>query len=155
MRAIFDKTINTAYHGIYSITKIFLLFQVVITSYVVFGRFVLDKTPGWGEELSLLCMVWFSLLSASVAIKDDHHIRLSLVDMILPKKALRVLHGFTNFLIFCFGIFMIVGGIKLMILTKNYIMPGSGISSLWLYMSLPIAGFCIIFMLLGKVGEKS
>lgn len=150
-----DKTMDTAYHSIFTISKIFLLIQVIITSYVVFGRFILDKTPGWGEELSLLCMVWFSLLSAGLALKEDNHIRLSLVDLILPEKALRVLAWFTNILIFCFGLFMIVGGIRLMILTQNAIMPGSGISTLWLYMSLPVAGGSIILMLIGKVRETT
>jgi TRAP-type transport system small permease protein len=149
-----DKFIEQAYKVIFGISKMFLMFQVIITSYVVFGRFILNKTPSWGEELSLMCMVWFSLLSAALAVKDDKHIRLSLVDMILPPKALKVLNGFTNLLIAIFGLFMAVAGVQLMILTKNSIMPGSGISSAWMYLSLIMAGLSIIIMIIGKVRKR-
>ena len=37
-----------------------LLIMTVIVSWVVFSRFVLNKTPAWGEEVHFMYgMVWF------------------------------------------------------------------------------------------------
>jgi TRAP-type C4-dicarboxylate transport system permease small subunit len=127
-----------------------MVIMVILTSYVVFGRYVLNKTPGWGEELPLLCMVWFSLLSASLAVIDDSHIRIQLFDTILPKKIVKGLKIFFHLLNTLFAIFMTIYGIKLSILTKTSVMPGMGIPVAFLYMSVAVSGLALVLTLIGK-----
>jgi TRAP-type C4-dicarboxylate transport system permease small subunit len=130
-----------------------MLVQVVIVCYVVAGRYIFKKTPAWGEELSLLCMVWFSLLSASLAVRDNTHIRMSIVDAIFPKKVLKFIDRIFYLLNVAFSLFMIIEGTKLTLLTVRSIMPGIGISISWLYVSVPIAGLSLMLTLFGKVED--
>lgn len=149
----FERIFDKLYSVINNLCRIFMLIQTIVVVYVVFGRYILNNTPAWGEELSLLSMVWFSLLSASLATKTDDHIRISIVDNILPEKILKLLQLIFYFLTVIFAIFMIVEGTKLTVLTLRSIMPGLGISISWLYLSVPIAGLSLLLTLIGKIGD--
>jgi TRAP-type C4-dicarboxylate transport system permease small subunit len=135
---------------IFTACKIMLALQVIITTYIVIGRYVFNSTPPWGEPAILLLMVWFSLLSSALAIKEDTHIRMSVIDLILPKRGLKVFKGFYAILITIFSLFMIKAGYELIILTQKSIIPGLKISSGWLYASVLVSGFCILVALIGK-----
>ena len=50
------------------VCNVLLALQVVLICYVVFARFALNNSPAWGEEFSLLLMVWFCLLSPAEAL---------------------------------------------------------------------------------------
>jgi len=103
--------------------------------------------------VSLLAMIWFSLLSASLAVNDDSHIRIGLIDSIFPKKILLWLKRVFFILTFLFALFMFIEGTKLVLLTVKTILPGTGISSAWRYLSLPVAGMCLILVLIYKVRD--
>ena len=140
--------VNEALHNF---CKILLLLQVIIVSYVVYGRFILNKTPAWGEPAVLLLMVWYSLLSAAVGIKEDAHIRMNIIDMIAPEKVLRFLERLNYVIIFAFSIFMIVAGYQVSVLASMSVMPGLYIPTSWLFAAVPVAGIFILIALLGKV----
>ncbi len=133
--------------------KIFLIAQVIIVSYVVFGRYILNKTPGWGEEGALLFMVWFCLISAALAIKTDTHLRVTAIDAILPPKAIRFLDFFNLFIMGCFAIFMIIEGYNITVLSHLNIMPGLRIQSSFLFASVPVAGVSMLIVLIEKAGD--
>ena len=86
MRAFF----NAIYEAYLTFCRILFVIMIVITGYTVLGRLVLKSSPAWGEELVLMCMVYMALVSAALAIKTNSHIRISLLDYVLPK---RPLHG--------------------------------------------------------------
>lgn len=64
-----------------------LLIMTVIVSWVVFSRFVLNKTPAWGEEGALLCMVWFGFLCMALGVRDNRHISIEFYDKYLTPTA--------------------------------------------------------------------
>ena len=153
-RAIPNKGLSG---GVYNIVRIFavtfLVLQIVVVSYVVFGRFILNKTPRWGEEFSLLCMVWFSLLSASMAEFNRAHIGVKLNKFFLPEKGVRVIEMANHVIKILIALFMIFAGFKLVETTKGGIMPGMDISSAWLYLSVPISGIFLFFILVLRIKE--
>ena len=120
------------YDGIYwlfmTFCKIVFIASIVITSYVVFMRFVMSKTPRWGEQAILMCMVYMALISASLAIRTDKHLRVVLIQYLFPQKvrakAMKVLHSLSQVTIFLFSLFM-----------KS-----------WLYAAVPVAGVCMLLM---------
>ncbi|MEW6624546.1 MAG: TRAP transporter small permease [Bacillota bacterium] len=130
--------------------KVLLVIQILTVSWVVFGRYVLNKTPRWGEELGLMTMVWFGLLSASLAIRSDSHLRLSLLDMILSKKNLKVVEWFVTIAVIGFACFLIWSGIQLVELTSSNRLSGIRISSAWLYLAVPVSGVAMLAQLLDK-----
>jgi TRAP-type C4-dicarboxylate transport system permease small subunit len=138
--------------GVYKIIKylsvFFLFIQVIIISYTVFGRFVLNKTPRWSEELALLCMVWFSLLSVSLAEKNKANIRVQLSRLILPVRIMKIVDIFNVLIKLLFSLFMIIYGVRFVFLTKTTIMPGLDISRGWLYLSVPVSGLFLLVTIL-------
>lgn len=142
------------YDGVYWIfmtfCKIVFIASICITSYVVFMRFVLSKTPRWGEQAILLCMVYMALISASLAIRTDKHLRVVLIQYAFPEsiraKAMGVLHALSQLMIFLFSLFMIVYGIQFTKLMSKSVLSGIPIAKSWLYAAVPVAGICMLLM---------
>ena len=127
--------------------KIVFIASIVITSYVVFMRFVMSKTPRWGEQAILMCMVYMALISASLAIRTDKHLRVVLIQYLFPQKvrakAMKVLHSLSQVTIF---LFMIVYGIQFTQLMSKSVLSGIPIAKSWLYAAVPVAGVCMLLM---------
>lgn len=128
----------------------FLACMVVVISIVVIGRYVFNYAPRWGEEIGLFCMVWFALLSATLAIFGDNHIKVTVIQHILPKKAVIALDLLVNLLLLGIMGFLFVKGVGLVAFTKNSLMGGSGISFMYLYAAVPVSA---IFMLIATISN--
>ncbi|MDO4961614.1 MAG: TRAP transporter small permease [Eubacteriales bacterium] len=130
--------------------KLVFIASIIITSYVVFNRYVLSKTPRWGEQAILLCMVYMALISASLAIRTDRHIRVVLIQYLFPasirEKAMSILHGLSQICITAFSIFMIIYGYQFTMLMTKSKMSGLGIANSYLYAAVPVAGICMLIM---------
>jgi len=132
--------------------RFFLIVMVLSVSYVVFGRFILNRTPGWGEELGLFCMIWFSLLSVSMAFIDQRHLKMNLMEILFKERKLKLLSLITYIVLLGFSVFMIIYGMKVTQLTWPTRMPGMQVSRGLLYLSVPVSGFfnTLILILKGK-----
>lgn len=131
--------------------KLFLIVLVLSVSWVVFGRYVLGKTPRWGEELALLLMVWFGLLSASLAIRENTHLRLSLLNFMVPERCLKYVERFVMLVMGVFAVFFVVSGVDLVELTSGSVMSGLGVSSAWLYLAVPVSGAAMLIQIVDRV----
>ena len=131
--------------------QVLLVTQVIIISYVVFGRFVLSSTPAWGEESALLCMVWFSLLSSVLAFKEGRHLKVCIADFILPSKVIKYFDIFVFAGVIIFSIFLLITGIDITKLTAGNTMTGMRIKSSWLYLSVPVTGVMMLLIIIEKI----
>jgi len=148
-----DKFFDTTRILIGAACRIFLMAQVVVVSIVVVGRYVFTRTPGWGEEGALFFMVWFCLISSALAIKEERHLRMSVIEYFLNAKQLRVLDYINHIVMLVFAACMFWEGIKLTQLTALNVMPGLGIRSSWLFASIPVTGVALIIMIVEKLRE--
>ena len=126
--------------------KILFIMSICITSYVVFCRYILSKTPRWGEQSILLCMVYMSMISAALAIRKDTHIRMTIIDLFLPEKVVGFFKGLAQVAIFGFSWFMIIYGWQFAQLMGRSMMTGLRIKSMYLYLAIPIAGVALCLM---------
>lgn len=140
------KFYDAVYWLFMSFCKLVFIASICITTYVVFCRYVMHSTPRWGEQAILLCMVYMALISASLAVRTDTHIRVMLIDYLLPKVAIDFLKGMSHVMIFGFSLFMIVYGIQFTMLMGKSVMSGLGCKQSFLYTSVPIAGICMLLM---------
>lgn len=149
------EKVTKFFDGVYwffmTVCKLFFIGMVAVTVYVVFGRYVLNSSPSWGEELSLMCMVYMSMISAALAIRKDTHIRMTIVDLLLPEKAVNFFKAAANVSIFCFSVFMMIYGWKFSMLMGKSQMTGLRIKSMWLYLAIPIAGVALCLMEIERV----
>lgn len=69
------------------------LFAVIV---MVVGRFVFNSVPLWTDQLSLMALVWMSMVSITLALYDESHMRVELVDRFLPPQAVIALKYLSN-----------------------------------------------------------
>lgn len=129
-----------------------LTVMVLSVSVAVVGRYLFHKTPAWSEELALLGMTWIGMLSASLAEFNDTHIRISTID-ILEKYAWfrmfrQVIYTAAKII---FSLVLLYYGIRLTQSSWISVMGGIRISVGWKNIAAPLAGGCLLTVLLGKM----
>ena len=141
------------YLSIQHICNALLALQVLLVCYVVFMRFAFNNSPPWGEEVALLFMVWFCLLSPPEAVHENRHLAILITQKFLPGNVLRVIDAVNHVLIFFFALFMVVEGYRLTLLTGRNILPGMGVSASILYASVPVAGVILAIASIDRLVE--
>ena len=116
--------------------------MVFSVSYGVVGRYVsFIRNPRWTQELAILCMVWLCFLGAGYAIKEGLHVRMTIINFVVPKKVGQVLHMLAYVLLLIVNLFWIVYGIQLVAMTGTARMAATGWPLSLNYLSVVIGGF--------------
>ena len=144
---------NLTYHFFMSVCKILFIIMIVVTAYVVFGRYVLRSHPVWGEEIVLISMTYMALISAGLAIRREAHMKMTLIDYFLNEKTINRIKIIAVSAIFGFSIFMIVYGIRFTWLMRLSKITGLQIATSWHYLAVPVSGIVIMLMCLEKILE--
>ncbi|WP_411992999.1 TRAP transporter small permease [Agarivorans sp. DSG3-1] len=90
---------------------------VVLTAtfgWLVFGRYVLNSTPTWVEQLSLLLVVLIAFLGASVGIHKNTHLGVSFFRDKSPFWLQQIFQLISQFSLAIFGCVMMVNSYQLM-----------------------------------------
>mgnify|MGYP000224070917 FL=1 len=83
---------------------------IVVTGWMVYGRYVLNDPPTWAESTSLILVLFVSACGAAVGIRERLHLRIVLfLELVSPRTRL-VLEIFVNALLLFFGLLMVHGG---------------------------------------------
>jgi TRAP-type C4-dicarboxylate transport system permease small subunit len=104
-------------------------------------RFSFSIGYSWMEEISRVIFVWVVMLGAAAAMRQRAHIRLSFGIDLLPgrlSKAAEIL-GELLLLAFCLAIAWYGIGLVMSTIRVSYIMPSSGFSMFWAYLSVPLS----------------
>ncbi len=141
------------------ICKLLLIGDVLITSWAVAGRYFSFITdPYWSEEIVLTFMVYLAVLSATLAIRQRSHIRMTAFDKYMPKKLLVWSDLIADLAVMALGVLLIVYGIKfcnspLSLRGKYASLPN--LSKFWQYLPIPIAGFSMVIFELEQVFQNT
>jgi TRAP-type C4-dicarboxylate transport system permease small subunit len=101
--------------------------MVFSVSYGVLGRYLtFVKAPRWTQELAILCMVWLCFISAGSAVKDDKHVRMTLIENIVSKSWVVPLKTFAYVLLALVNIFFVIYGAQTAILSRSARMAATG-----------------------------
>lgn len=139
------KGIKQVIDKVFLITALTMLgVMVVVIIIQVFSRQLFSYTPSWSEELSRLLLVWVSFLGIAYGVKERLHIALGLFVGMFPKKVQHIFDLFSKLLLIGFGGIMIYYGRQFMILMGGSTMPGTGLTSSYLYACIPVAGVFLI-----------
>lgn len=121
-----------------------LIFAVMVfsISYGVVGRYVsFIRNPRWTQELAILCMIWLCFLGAGYAIKEGLHVRMTIINFLVPQKMGKVLHMLAYVLLLVVNLFWIIYGIQLVVLTGSSRMSATGWPLSLNYLSVVVGGF--------------
>lgn len=115
--------------------------MVFSVSYGVIGRYLpFVRNPRWTQELGILCMVWLCFIGTGYAIKEGLHVRMNIINYLVPKRVASFFHGCAYGLLLVMNVAWVVYGIQLMQLTKMAKMSATRWPMGIIYLSVVIGG---------------
>ena len=130
------------------ICKILLIGDIIITTMSVLGRYIpFIPDPAWSEEVVLTFMAYMAVLSASLAIRKNAHIRMTAFDQYLPKGVILFLDILADFVVLILAIIMIKVGLDYStgLGAKSTYVSMPWLSQFWKYFPVPLAGMAMLF----------
>lgn len=103
--------------------SIALVVLIVTFGWLVFGRYVLNVTPTWVEQLALVLICYIAFLGAAAGVKDETHLGVSMFREMLPERIQKVLMIVIDFILAGFGGVMLVAGSELMKFGSDSMIP--------------------------------
>jgi len=145
-KSSFDRLLDFFSYINTIITGVALVFMTAIFGWLVFGRYVLNSTPTWVEQVSLLLVVYIGFLGASVGVHQKTHLGVSVFREMSPKPVRRIFDFLSYSTLTAFGLIMVVYGYKLTVFKWDALIPLINVSEGW--RSLPImlsGGFVFLY----------
>jgi len=124
-----------------SIAGVLLAVVVVIVLIQVFGRYVLQMSLSWPEELARYVLVWLTIFGVAAAAATRSQIVVDTILELVSPRARRVMEGL--------GALAGLVAVVLLVWTSQPLLfgpasrstsPATGIPSFWIYLAIPIGG---------------
>lgn len=149
------KPIDKVVFGIVKHACVLMLAALVcVVFYIFIGRYILHKSPMWGEPLSLLLLTWMSIVGSSLVLRTDEHLKVTMFDDKMSPKQIFATEILATLCILAFAYFMFSYGIQLMTQSRSNTMAGINLPYAWMYLSLPVTGVLYIFALITQWTER-
>ncbi|CEP80622.1 2%2C3-diketo-L-gulonate TRAP transporter small permease protein YiaM [uncultured Clostridium sp.] len=136
-----------------------LAFMVVLGTWQIITRYILNNPSTVSEDLLIYSFVWMSLLGSAYVFGKKDHMTMVFFRQKLESKSPKVkiiLNVITELLVMIFSAFVLVlGGFQISMLAMGQISPALGISMGYIYLSLPLSGvITIIYNILNLMDLK-
>ncbi len=149
-RSRYDQFLDLICYISTVITGTALVILTVIFGWLVFGRYVLNATPTWVEQVSLLLVSLIGFLGASIGVHHKTHLRVSFFGDISPRPVRRAFEFATHVALGIFGAVMMFNSYKLAVFKWGNDIPLIHIPEGW--RAVPIM-LCGAFTLLYSIGH--
>ena len=128
-----------------------LLVVTAIIGWQVFGRYILNSSPSWTEQASLLLMIWYVFLAAAAGVWERFHIRIEILEQSWTQANRRRLRIAIHALVAMMGLALLAYGAILAWDVRVHVIPSLGISRAWAYVVIPFAGLLIALFSLARI----
>lgn len=108
-----DKALDALARLCVLLAGVALVFMTIIFAWLVFGRYVLNDTPTWVEQVSLLLVMVIAFLGAAAGVQNHTHLSVVIFRNIVPASVRTVFVVITDVLMAGFGGMMFWYGIEL------------------------------------------
>ncbi len=135
-------------------TAVLFATLVIVVTWQVVSRLVLNSPSTWSEELAKYCFVWLSLIAAALVFGERGHIAVTFVVDKFPRGARKVIAVLIQVLIAAFAVFVLIwGGIGAAQNTWLQNLTALPLQIGHMYIVMPIAGAFILFYALYNIWE--
>lgn len=117
---------------------------VVVVAWQVFGRYVLNSSPTWAENLALVLILYVTLIGAAVGVRDAGHIGMDSILVLVPEMWRNRIELVIHVLVAIFGGFMAYNGYVLGASVAGYKLPNINLSEAVRYVPLVISGLLVM-----------
>jgi TRAP-type C4-dicarboxylate transport system permease small subunit len=123
-----------------------LVFIIITFGWLVWGRYVMNNTPTWVEQSSLLLVAYITFLGAAVGVRRNTHLNIDFVREAFPPLPRQVMRHIADLLVMTFGGLMAWEGYRLVVTNLDRMIPMIGLSEAWRALPMAIGGaLCMIF----------
>lgn len=126
------------------VAGVLLVCLIVIFGWLVFGRYVLNDTPTWVEQASLVLVVYVTFLGAAVGVHRKSHLSIDFLREAMPRGPRTALRILADAAMIVFGGFMVWQGWGLVSGNLHRAIPMIGVSESWRAAPLVACGALII-----------
>lgn len=138
------------------IAGVMLVVLIVIFGWLVYGRYVLNDTPTWVEQCSIVLISWITFLGAAVGVRRGSHLNIDFLREAMPAGPRNVLRVVANLYVLIFGGFMAWQGWRLVATNLDRKIPMIHVSESWRAAPLMICGaLMIVFALAAILGRST
>ncbi len=95
------------------ICSIAMVVLLAIFGWLVFGRYVLNVTPTWVEQLALLLVCLITFLGAAAGVHEGTHLGVEFIREAFPDSVRKPLRIVADVAMACFGAIMLIACIEL------------------------------------------
>ena len=120
---VLDKACDLIARVCLALAGVALVVMTVIFAWLVFGRYVLNDTPTWVEQVSLLLVMVIAFLGAAVGVHQNTHLSVVVFRNIAPSWLRTGFVVVTDLLMMAFGALMFWNGIELTMFKWNTLIP--------------------------------
>ncbi len=110
---VMDKTYDLISKICMLLAGVSLVVMTAIFAWLVFGRYVLNDTPTWVEQVSLLLVMVIAFLGAAVGVHQHTHLSVVIFRSAVPSKVRTVFVFISDVLMLVFGGLMFWHGMEL------------------------------------------
>ena len=109
----FDAALDGLSRACKLVTGVALVTLTVIFGWLVFGRYVLNATPTWVEQVAFLLVMTIAFLGAAVGIHENTHLSVTILRTSVSRRFRQVLAIMTDVVMGGFGLLMAWYGAQL------------------------------------------
>jgi len=112
---LLDRALGVVARGVSILSGLCLVFLVVSFGWMVFGRYVLNATPTWVEQVALLLIVVITFFSTAANAREGANLSVDILPLLLPWRLRRWLLAVIDLTLAGFGLLMALSGANLAI----------------------------------------
>ena len=149
----FDKLCEVINNIASAVTVAMMVFLILLITWSVFSRFVLNNPVAWQYEVTRICLSWIVFIGMSMTFHNDEHMRLTFVANKMKPKMRAI--WLTAMDAMCL-VFLIIAGYLAISIVQNSMQTmyqTIPVSRGWFYMPFPIGALMSVFQII-NVGFK-
>jgi TRAP-type C4-dicarboxylate transport system permease small subunit len=152
MQAAYSRLMDIVQRVCMLIAGACVIVITIIIPWGVFTRYVLEFGSSWPEPLAVLLMIWFAFTAAAVCYRENLHIGVGLVPMMLTGWKRTVLGWVVELLMAATNMFMLVYGVRLVQTTWHQVIAEFPIVSVGVsYLPIPLGGAVILLFVVERL----
>lgn len=121
-----------------------LVVIIVTFGWLVYGRYILDNTPTWVEQLSLLLISYITFLGAAVGVRRNTHLSIDFIRESLPAGPRVALRYVADLMVLAFGVGMAWQGWVLVMQDVDRAIPMLNVAESWRDLPMIICGGLVV-----------
>lgn len=136
------------------VAGIALVVVILTFGWLVYGRYILNSTPTWVEQLSLLLISYITFLGAAVGVYRKSHLSIDFIRESFPALPRTIMRYLSDLLILGFGVGMAWQGWVLVSTNLRRFIPMLGIAESWRALPILISGVLVVIFSLAAIADR-